>query len=96
MCCGCDHSRLQSWPIKSAPLITFKSAVAQRSDNCDMSEEAADQICQPNFTQEETEIIVREVLASNGNLFITSLMKSNVLVTSLMSCCYKQKHSRSV
>ncbi len=78
MCvCGCDHSRLQSWPIKPASLITFKSAVAQLN----MAEEAADQ---PNFVQEETEILVQKVQALNGNLFITSLMKSNVLVTSLM------------
>ncbi len=46
-----------------APLITFKSAVAQRSDNFDMAEEAADRIHQPNFTQEETDILVWEVRA---------------------------------
>ncbi len=85
--CGCDHSRLQSWPITSATLITFKSAVAQRSDNFNMAEEATDRLRQPNFTQEETHILVRGVQALNGNLFITSLMKSNVLGTSLMLCC---------
>ncbi len=76
--CGCDHSRLQSWPIKSAHLVTFKSAVAQRSDNFDMAEEARDRIRQPNFTQEETDILVWEVQALIVNLFITSLMKSIV------------------
>ncbi len=79
----CDHSWFQSCPIKSAPLITFKSTVAQ----LDMAEEAADRIPQPNFMQEETDILVQEVQALNWNLFLTSLMKSNVLVTSLMLCC---------
>ncbi len=37
--------------------------MAQRIDNFDMAKEAADWIRQPNVTQEEADILVREVQA---------------------------------
>ncbi len=80
----CDHSLLQSWPIKSAPLITFKSAVAQHRDNFNMAADNTDRIHQPNFTQEETDVLVQEVHSLKEILFVISVMKRNVLVTSLM------------
>ncbi len=45
--------------------------------------------CQPNFTQDETDVLVQEAEAHNRNLFITTLMKSNALLRSLMLWCYK-------
>ncbi len=50
------------------------------------AEEVADR-CQPNFTQGKTDVLVREVQASNHNFFITSVTKSNVLLMSLMLRC---------
>ncbi len=71
-------------------VICLKNSPAFKLWRCDAlsisAEEGADR-CQPNFPQEETDRLVRQVQDHNHNWLITSLMKSDVLVKSLMLWC---------
>ncbi len=66
------HGWFQSWPIKSAPLIPFKTAVTQHIVNSVTAEEGENRCCQPNLTQEETDILVWEVQARNYLIYGTT------------------------
>ncbi len=63
---------------KSDQLLSFNPKTAAAYCQFPLKKEHTD------FTQEETDRLVQEVQARNHNLFIATLIKSNVLITSPM------------